>query len=127
MSLIADALKICPELRLVDGSDLTPFREASQEINELWYRKMKVYGLTALEKKGFDETFMDVTEIVKHRISKSHGQAWQSDSAPRGYQFEGTVIGDYETGTGAADNQSQSKHDTLLYLSVASQLAKEWR
>ena len=114
MCSIAEAKNVCPQVRIVDGSDLAPFRKASQEINELWFEKMSEFGLTQIEKKGFDETFMDITEIVEHRLSK-----YTLDSeVPIG--FEGKVVG-----KNSVDNPEKKR--ILQCLSIGSQIAQEWR
>ena len=114
MCSIAEAKKVCPQVRIVDGSDLAPFRKASQEINELWFDKMSEFGLTQIEKKGFDETFMDITEIVEHRLNK-----YTLDSEVP-IDFEGKVVGKI-----SVDYPEQKR--ILQYLSVGSQIAQEWR
>lgn len=62
---IYEAVKVCPELVLADGEDLSPFRDASK----------KLYGLLApyswnkkIERLGLDEVFLDVTDIVAYNV-----------------------------------------------------------
>jgi len=62
LMLIAEAQRICPELVLVNGEDLAPYRQMSQRIFDL------LLNYTPLvEKLGFDENFMDVTALVELR------------------------------------------------------------
>ncbi|EDX13801.1 GD18521 [Drosophila simulans] len=62
LMLIAEAQRICPDLVLVNGEDLAPYRQMSQRIFDL------LLNYTPLvEKLGFDENFMDVTALVELR------------------------------------------------------------
>ena len=56
---IPDALKICPDLVLINGEDLHDYRQYSQRIFEL-FKSFKV----PVEKLGLDENFLDVTSLV---------------------------------------------------------------
>jgi DNA polymerase iota len=58
---IDDAVKKCPELVLVDGSDLTPYKAISDQIVDL----LHVYG--NVKRLGCDEMFVDVTDQVIQR------------------------------------------------------------
>lgn len=48
----------CPELVLVNGEDLTPYRAASSQLVDI----VKRFG--PAEKVGLDEVFVDVTEVL---------------------------------------------------------------
>lgn len=66
LMLITEARKICPELVLMDGEDLSAFRDVSKTIygflrSHSWNEKV--------EKLGFDEVFMDATDIVDYNFS----------------------------------------------------------
>lgn len=65
---ITDAMKICPELVLVNGEDLSDYRQSSQQIFDLVY----AFGgsKSAVEKLGMDENFMDATELVEDKIAE---------------------------------------------------------
>jgi DNA polymerase iota len=56
---IKDARKICPEVVIVPGEDLTKFRDASKELYS--YLKSFVWG-TRVEKLGFDEVSVGIDE-----------------------------------------------------------------
>lgn len=61
--LVADALKVCPNLKLVNGEDLQNYRTASNKIfNVLQTWKCPV------EKLGMDENFIDVTNLVQEKL-----------------------------------------------------------
>eukprot|EP00871_Galdieria_phlegrea_P004468 jgi/Galph1/5021/GphlegSOOS_G3608.1 len=64
LTSVETALKKCPELKLLDGSDLTPYRKA----NERLFTLLKNSLGTAVERLGLDEFFLDVTELVQERV-----------------------------------------------------------
>lgn len=77
---IKEALEALPDLILVDGSDLTHYRQCSSEISAV------ARTFTAdVERLGLDENFVDVTEILDDYIE-------ESDSS----KIEGHVYGDKE-------------------------------
>ncbi|RUS88146.1 hypothetical protein EGW08_004108 [Elysia chlorotica] len=59
---VTDAKKKCPQLVLVSGEDLTEYRHMSYQISEF----MKKYT-PHVERLGFDENFVDATELVNWR------------------------------------------------------------
>ncbi|KAF2745857.1 DNA/RNA polymerase [Sporormia fimetaria CBS 119925] len=66
LQLIKDAKRLCPDVVIVLGEDLTRFRNASKELYMLlrsfsWNQKV--------ERLGFDEVFMDVTDIVDYNLA----------------------------------------------------------
>ncbi|XP_065557396.1 DNA polymerase iota-like isoform X2 [Artemia franciscana] len=56
---VIDALNACPELVLINGEDVAPYREYAEKITSL----LREYS-DRVEKLGFDENFVDVTEYV---------------------------------------------------------------
>ncbi|OQE43406.1 hypothetical protein PENCOP_c003G04879 [Penicillium coprophilum] len=63
LQLIRDAKRICPDVVIVLGEDLTKFRDASKKLY-LLVRSL-VWG-DRVEKLGFDELFLDVTEMIDY-------------------------------------------------------------
>ncbi|KAJ5868379.1 hypothetical protein N7534_002932 [Penicillium rubens] len=63
LQLIKDAKRICPDVVIVLGEDLTKFRNASRELYQLV--RSFVWG-GRVEKLGFDELFLDVTEMIDY-------------------------------------------------------------
>lgn len=64
LMLLTDALRLCPDLVLVKGEDLTPYRQMSNKIHSV------LLTFTPLvEKLGLDENFLDVTSIVNAKLS----------------------------------------------------------
>ncbi|XP_015185506.1 PREDICTED: DNA polymerase iota-like [Polistes dominula] len=63
---VQDALRLCPELALVNGEDLTAYRQVSAKIMEI------LHEFTPLvERLGLDDNFLDVTSIVEKYISSN--------------------------------------------------------
>ncbi|XP_044185835.1 DNA polymerase iota isoform X1 [Thunnus albacares] len=75
---ITDAKEKCPQLVLVKGEDLTHYREMSYKVTELLLSYCPL-----VERLGFDENYMDVTEMVETRLT----QTVESNN----YSFKGHV------------------------------------
>ncbi|XP_008833899.1 DNA polymerase iota isoform X1 [Nannospalax galili] len=104
---VRDAKEKCPQLVLVNGEDLTRYREMSYKVTELLEEFSPV-----VERLGFDENFVDLTEMVEKRLEQL-----QSDELPLV-----TVLGH------VYNNQSVNLHDiTHMRLLVGSQIAAEMR
>uniref|UniRef100_A0A8C5HQQ5 UmuC domain-containing protein n=1 Tax=Gouania willdenowi TaxID=441366 RepID=A0A8C5HQQ5_GOUWI len=102
---VTDAKEKCPELVLVKGEDLTHYREMSYKVTELL---MSFCPL--VERLGFDENFMDVTEMVERKLADTP----KSDSV----SFKGHVYNNITPDTKTPDN---------LRLAVGSHIAAELR
>ncbi|RAK82736.1 putative DNA polymerase iota [Aspergillus fijiensis CBS 313.89] len=63
LQLIREAKQICPDVVIVLGEDLTRFRDASKRL--FLYLRSFVWG-DKVERLGFDEVFMDVTEMIDY-------------------------------------------------------------
>ena len=79
---IPDALKICPDLVLINGEDLHDYRQYSQRIFEL-LKSFKV----PVEKLGLDENFLDVTSLVLTEINSLDCDDVESVSPLKGHCF----------------------------------------
>ncbi|NXQ81290.1 POLI polymerase, partial [Nyctibius grandis] len=102
---VKDAKEKCSQLILVNGEDLTPYREMSYKVTEL----LGEFG-PLVERLGFDENFVDITEIVEKRLN----QLQQSSRVC----VSGHVY----------NNQDLNLHDTThLRLIIGSQVAEEFR
>ncbi|CAG8904795.1 unnamed protein product [Penicillium egyptiacum] len=66
LQLIKDAKRICPDVVIVLGEDLTKFRDASKELYVLV--RSFVWG-GRVEKLGFDELFLDATEMIDYNTA----------------------------------------------------------
>ncbi|KAJ5221614.1 uncharacterized protein N7469_010501 [Penicillium citrinum] len=65
LQLIKDAKRICPEVVIVLGEDLTKFRDASKDIYH--FIRGFIWG-GRVERLGFDELSLDVTEMVDYNM-----------------------------------------------------------
>ncbi|XP_037086389.1 DNA polymerase iota-like [Pollicipes pollicipes] len=61
---VAEALQRCPDLVLVNGSDLTRYRRMSARVHRVLTRFSR-----RVERLGFDENFLDVTEATVARLA----------------------------------------------------------
>lgn len=62
---VQEAQLLCPELVLVKGEDLTPYRQMSSRVFE---HITRVYPQLSVERLGMDENFVDVTKLVDQRM-----------------------------------------------------------
>lgn len=63
LMLLSEAQKLCPNLVLVKGEDLTNYRQMSAQIFDL------LHTFTPnVEKLGMDENFLDVTDMVNQKL-----------------------------------------------------------
>ncbi|EDO38905.1 predicted protein, partial [Nematostella vectensis] len=77
---LAEAKKKCPDLVIINGEDLTKYREFSSRVTKLLRR----FALR-VERLGLDENYVDVSELVQERMKH----------APRGsYIAVGCIYGD---------------------------------
>lgn len=61
--LVTEALKLCPNLKLVNGEDLQNYRSASNKIFAILLN-----WKCPVEKLGMDENFIDVTNLVQEKL-----------------------------------------------------------
>ncbi|XP_067084631.1 DNA polymerase iota isoform X1 [Osmerus mordax] len=64
---VTDALEKCPQLVMVKGEDLTHYRETSYKVTELLTSYCPL-----VERLGFDENFMDITELVEKKLTQGN-------------------------------------------------------
>ncbi|CAO1615144.1 unnamed protein product [Sympodiomycopsis kandeliae] len=64
---IKESLKICPDLILVNGEDLSFFRKLS---NQVFRTVSGIVWDAKVEKLGLDELFCDVTAMIDHQLHK---------------------------------------------------------
>ncbi|XP_017504154.2 DNA polymerase iota isoform X3 [Manis javanica] len=87
---VGDAKEKCPQLVLVNGEDLTPYREMSYKVTGLLEEFSPV-----VERLGFDENFVDLTELVEKRLQQLQS-AELSALTVSGHVYGGQCIG-YKT------------------------------
>ncbi|KAI6355631.1 hypothetical protein MCOR25_008127 [Pyricularia grisea] len=93
---ISDAKEICPDLVLVDGEDLTHFRNTSK----ILYRVLRSFSWNdRAERLGLDEVFLDVSDIVSYNLDllNPHGLAnsffcLSSTDPELGFAFDATAF-----------------------------------
>ncbi|XP_021568316.1 DNA polymerase iota isoform X2 [Carlito syrichta] len=105
---VRDAKEKCPQLILVNGEDLTRYREMSYKVTELLEEFSPV-----VERLGFDENFVDITEVVEKRL-----QQLQSDdlSSVSGHVYNNQCIG-YKTTKRLETLGINSVHDLQTFSS----------
>ncbi|KAK3955489.1 hypothetical protein QBC32DRAFT_333278 [Pseudoneurospora amorphoporcata] len=130
---IASALSICPELVIVDGQDLTPFRDVSKRL----YTLLRSYSWNdKVERLGLDEVWMDVSDVVEYNLDLLNWNdlehSWfclDKENPERGFAFDasgwaGRVYGhghhDYFGGVEETDGEPEPLKTKLL---LASHLA----
>lgn len=128
LMLIAEAKKICPDLVLADGEDLSPFRDVSKRL----YALLRSYSWCGkVERLGLDETFLDVTDIVSYNVELLNWNALQqsyfclSRSDPEvGFAYDATSF----AGCVHGDDRGHALEDVVrMRLLVASHFARYLR
>ncbi|KAK3297722.1 uncharacterized protein B0H64DRAFT_319790 [Chaetomium fimeti] len=125
---IAQAKKICPDLVLADGEDLSPFRDVSKRLHAL----LRSYSWNGkVERLGLDEVFLDVTDLVSYNVallnrsSLSQSYFCLSRSDPEiGFEYDATAFAGCVLG-----GDGVQSYENVLYmrLLVASHLARYLR
>lgn len=129
LQLITDAKRTCPDVVIVLGEDLTRFRDASKVLYKFlesftWNKKV--------ERLGFDEVFMDVTDIIHYNqallnpndLSNSFFQLVKDDPT-QGFAFDATCLSGQTYPDLSSVNPSPSSDERHLYtrLIIGSHLA----
>ncbi|KAK4455544.1 hypothetical protein QBC34DRAFT_390220 [Podospora aff. communis PSN243] len=134
LTTLVEAKRLCPDLVIVDGEDLTPFRDVSKRL----YALLRSYSWSGkVERLGLDEVFLDVTDIISYNLellnrnSLAHSYFCLSRTDPeQGFEFDATsfsgcVHGNArEADAALGDVLSDTLHMRLL---LASHLAKYLR
>ncbi|KAI9855453.1 MAG: hypothetical protein M1830_006464, partial [Pleopsidium flavum] len=65
LQLVKEARRVCPDVVVVLGEDLTRFRDASKAL----YNLLRAFAWSGkVERLGFDEVFMDVTDMIHYNL-----------------------------------------------------------
>lgn len=107
LMFVKDAKEKCPQLVLVNGEDLTAYREMSYKVTELLGEFCPL-----VERLGLDENFVDVTEMVEERL-KQLQQSACSRVCVSGHVYNNQAI-----------NLDDTRHVRLI---LGSQIAEELR
>jgi len=127
--LLAEARKLCPELVVVEGEDLSPFRDVSKQL----YALLRSYSWNGkAERLGLDEVFLDVTDMVDHNVGllNPHSLARSFFHLSRldpenGFEFDATAIAGCVSGPRLEGDALRNPLVTRLL--VASHLARHLR
>lgn len=136
LQLITDAKKTYPEVVIVLGEDLTRFHNISKVLYKFlesftWNKKV--------ERLGFDEVFMDVTDIVDYNqallnpndLRNSFFQLLKDDPT-QGFSFDATAISghsypDFPINHSPATSNESEERQLLTRLILGSHLARHLR
>jgi len=73
-----DAMRACPSLLIIEGSDIEPYRDASRSIYDAFRGAVKVlHSDNSTRKGGMDEFFADITSAVE--------EEWEKEEIDRRY------------------------------------------
>ncbi|KAI0900454.1 DNA/RNA polymerase [Annulohypoxylon nitens] len=128
LQLISEAQKTCPDLVIINGEDLTPFRDASKR---LWSFLRSHSWNGRVERLGLDEVFLDVTDIVGYNQELLNRNALRdsffqlsSQDPEKGFSFDAsTFFGCVEPKLDPEDIVSMLDNPVCVRLLLASHLA----
>ena len=129
LMLITDAKRVCPDVIIELGEDISQFRDASKEL----YNFISGYSWNGkIERLGFDEVWMDVTDIVDYNMETLNKNDLQhsffqttKDDPTQGFEFDASTL----AGHAYLRNEETSLHnkdissDLSLRLRLGSHLA----
>lgn len=118
LQLITEAKKACPDLVIVLGEDLTRFRNASK----LLYNTIRSFSWNdRVERLGFDEVWMDITDMVEYNIDllnhndlKSSFFQVSGEDPTKGFAFDATTYAGYTQPRHAFVNPDHTKEEEHL-------------
>ncbi|CAK1356254.1 unnamed protein product [Cercospora beticola] len=126
LQLVKDAKRMCPDLIIKLGEDISKFRDASKEL----YSFIKSFSWNnKVERLGFDEVWLDVSDIVdynqeilnKHDLEHSFFQT-SKDDPTIGFPFDATKIAGHSYPKDYA-SPSNEPDELTLRLRLGSHLA----
>ena len=96
LQLITEAKRVCPDVIIALGEDISQFRDASKEL----YNFISAYSWSGkIERLGFDEVWMDVTDMIDYnvevlnRIDLQHSFFQTSrDDPTQGFEFDASSV-----------------------------------
>lgn len=128
LQLIKDARRMCPEVIIELGEDISRFRDASKEL----YGFIKSFSWNnKIERLGFDEVWMDVSDVVEYNMSCLNRNNLQDsffqisrDDPTVGFQFDATKIAGHPYPQDYAhDSAGEGLDDLVLRLRLGSHMA----
>ncbi|KAK6345467.1 hypothetical protein TWF718_007383 [Orbilia javanica] len=96
LQLLTEAKRACPDLVVVNGENLDLFRDCSKE-NFLFLKEYIWSG--KIERLGFDEVFMDVTDQIDYNLDLAQKESFKSgfyqlkpDQPNFGFRFDWSIV-----------------------------------
>lgn len=131
LQLIREAKRICPDVIIELGEDISRFRDASKEL----YKFLEAFTWNGkVERLGFDEVWLDVTDVVDYNLdilnrndlANSFLQTEREDPT-KGFAFDArTLAGHAYPADGNAETE-QCPDSLVLRLRLGSHLAMYMR
>ncbi|KAF3766334.1 hypothetical protein M406DRAFT_60741 [Cryphonectria parasitica EP155] len=130
LQAISEAKKICPDLVLADGEDLSAFRDVSKRL----YGLLRSYSWNKkVERLGLDEIFLDVTDIIAYNVGLLNANALSEsffclapDDPEKGFPFDASAFAGCVV-EGTSDKQGSYENPLFVRLVLASHLARYLR
>ncbi|KXT13635.1 hypothetical protein AC579_4974 [Pseudocercospora musae] len=128
LQLMKDARRICPDVIIELGEDISQFRDASKEL----YGFIKAFSWNnKIERLGFDEVWMDVTDIVHYNVTLLNRNDLEhsffqlvKDDPTVGFGFDATAVAGHAYPEDHVSGPSSTDVDELcLRLRLGSHLA----
>lgn len=131
LQLIKEAKRLCPDVVIVLGEDLTRFRNASKDL----YAFLKAFSWNSkVERLGFDEVFMDVSDIVDYNVALLNHDVVHSffclskEDPTLGFEFDASqMAGHTHPKIPNSTDYSPDQYQLQLRLLLASHLARHLR
>ncbi|KAI7541337.1 DNA/RNA polymerase [Hortaea werneckii] len=131
LQLIRDAKRVCPDVIIELGEDISRFRDASKEL----YSFIRAYTWNGrVERLGFDEVWMDVTDMVdynmeivnKHSLEQSFFQMSREDPTD-GFPFDASCVAGHTYPKHYEPDTDITLDDLRLRMHLGSHLAMYMR
>ncbi|GME49305.1 DNA-repair protein [Neofusicoccum parvum] len=127
LQLVTEARRLCPDLVIVLGEDLTRFRNASK----LLYRFLRRFSWNGrVERLGFDEIWLDVTDQVDYNVNLLNPHdlhhayfCLAKDDPTHGFAFDATAFAGNTFPASGLLSKDVAQDPLRLRLLVGSHLA----
>jgi DNA polymerase iota len=131
LQLIRDARRICPDVIIELGEDISRFRDASKEL----YKFIEAYTWNGkVERLGFDEVFMDVTDMIEYNMDVLNRNDLRNsffqtsrDDPTLGFLFDASAVAGHVYPQNYKSPVEDAVDDKTLRLRLGSHLAMYMR
>jgi DNA polymerase iota len=131
LQLIRDARRICPDVIIELGEDISRFRDASKEL----YKFIEAYTWNGkVERLGFDEVFMDVTDMIEYNMDVLNRNDLRNsffqtsrDDPTLGFLFDASAVAGHVYPADYKSPVEETVDDKTLRLRLGSHLAMYMR